>query len=46
MIPKSGFRFSGQIMRMTKGMTRIRGTALAQSVKRFSDKVMPLKKEA
>jgi hypothetical protein len=40
MIPRSGVRFSGQIMRQTKGTTRIRRTALAQSVKRFSDKVM------
>jgi hypothetical protein len=36
MIPKSGLRFSGQIMRKTRRMTR-------KSVKRFSDKVMPQK---
>ncbi len=36
MIPKSVKRFSDQIMRKTKGMTR-------KSVKRFSGKVMPSK---
>jgi hypothetical protein len=39
MIPKSGYRFSDQIMRKTKGMTR-------KSVKRFSEKVMPRLKDA
>ena len=34
MIPKSGRRFSDQIMRKTKGMTR-------KSGHRFSEKVMP-----
>jgi hypothetical protein len=34
MIPKSGYRFSDQIMRKSNGMTR-------KSVKRFSEKVMP-----
>jgi hypothetical protein len=37
MIPKSGHRFSDQIMPKTKGMTR-------KNVKRFSGKVVSAKK--
>jgi len=39
MIPKSGHRFSDQIMRETQSMTR-------KSVTRFSEKVMPQLKDA
>ena len=46
MIPKSGYRFSDQIMRKRIGMIPTRRAALAQSGQRFFEKVMPKIKEA
>jgi hypothetical protein len=46
MIPKSGRRFSDQIMRKTNVMIPTRRAALAQSGRRFSDQIMRKTKAA
>jgi len=45
MIPKSGYRFSDQIMRKKDSMIPTRRAALAQSGHRFSDQIMRKIKE-